>query len=216
MDKQYGSPREVANATFDDLLKALRRVLRNLDGSAEFLYQAEFEYANGRKAPLLMIGGLRGAWRDYMRRNAASTRFASGTCQVLHEDGRALLELRRERGRGGGAAHTRIINNEVLRKLGASARFIETTVAPAAPSAAPRDAKAGTSPVADAGTILADFNTFKAAPTMERLEALVAAVEAWKAAAPGAPPDPRAPQIEKLATLLAEKGRAYVQAKRGT
>jgi hypothetical protein len=63
MDKSYSTPRDVGNASIDDVVRALNRVLRSVEGSTNFIYQSEFEYANGRKAPLLMVGALRGPWR---------------------------------------------------------------------------------------------------------------------------------------------------------
>lgn len=232
MDRTFGSPRDVSNATPDDVTRALDRVLRTLARPARFIYAAEYEFQNKRRGPLLMIGELRGPWREYVRRNASSPRFAAGTCTVRRDEGgRMVVELVAERGRATGSAHERAINAGPMRRIG-QARFVEAPVTPAAeientagtagatlaaPDApAPEAAPAAPSPAA--ADILARFAAFKAGPTAEGLEQLLADIDAWRAeraADRSAAPEPAAAQIEKLGALLAQKGRAYLAAKSG-
>jgi hypothetical protein len=227
MDRTFGAPRDVSNATPDDVARALDRVLRTLARPARFIYAAEYEFQNKRRGPLLMIGELRGPWREYVRRNASSPRFAAGTCTVRRdEDGRIVLELAAERGRATGSAHERAINAGPMRRIG-QARFVEAAATPAAEpeetaGTAPQAAAAARAPQAApapaAADILARFAAFKAGPTAEGLEQLLADIDAWRAARtadPGAAPEPAAAQIEKLGALLAQKGRAYLAAKSG-
>lgn len=219
MDRTFGAPRDVSHATPDDVARALDRVLRTLARPARFIYAAEYEFQNKRRGPLLMIGELRGPWREYVRRNASSPRFAAGTCTVRRdEDGRMVLELAAERGRATGSAHERAINAGPMRRIG-QARFVESAAAPGAE----REGTAGTVPQAapatpapSAADILTRFATFKAGPSAEGLEQLLTDIDAWRAeraADPGAAPEPKAAQIEKLGALLAQKGRAYLAAK---
>lgn len=230
MDRTFGSPRDVANASPDDVARALNRVLRTLERPARFIYEADYEFQNKRRAPLLMIGELRGPWREYVRRNASSPRFSAGTCTVRRDEaGRMVLELAPERGRASSAAHARAINAGPMRRIGGEVRFVAPGASPAADedtaSAEPDAARAGTSPAAAptapapaAADILTRFAAFKAGPTAEALEQLMADIETWRAHRamdPGASPDPAAAQIEKLGALLAQKGRAYLAAKSG-
>lgn len=231
MDRTFGSPRDIANATPDDVARALNRVLRTLERPARFIYEAEYEFQNKRRAPLLMIGELRGPWREYVRRNASSPRFSAGTCTVRRdEDGRIVLELAPEHGRASSAAHARAINAGPMRRIGGEARFVAPGATPAAtgddatgaePKAAPTIAPAPASqasPAPEAADILTRFAAFKAGPTPEALDQLMADIEAWRAqraSDPGAAPDPAAAQIDKLGALLAQKGRAYLAAKSG-
>jgi hypothetical protein len=222
MDRTFGSPRDVSNATPDDVARTLDRVLRTLARPARFIYAAEYEFQNKRRGPLLMIGELRGPWREYVRRNASSPRFAAGTCTVSRdEDGRILLELAAERGRATGSAHERAINTGPMRRIGGQARFVASAAAPGAdPEATAGSAAAGApaAPAPAAAAILARFAAFKAGPTAEGLEQLLSDIDAWRAeraAAPDAAPEPAAAQIEKLGALLAQKGPAYLAAKSG-
>jgi hypothetical protein len=247
MDRTFGSPRDVSNASPDDLARALNRVVRSLERPARYIYEAEYEYQNKRRAPLLMIGELRGPWREYVRRNAGSPRFSAGTCTVRRDEGgRVVLELAPERGRASGAAHARAVNAGLMRRVGGEVVFVAavatadaatdgaadtaqtdagstTLAAPAStprpvPDATPDTPTAPAARIPEAADILARFNAFKAAPTAALLEQLSADIEGWRArraADPGAAPDPAAVQIEKLRTLLAQKGQAYVAAKSG-
>ena len=214
MDRQFSSPRLVASSSPEETQRALRRVVRGLTGPVEFVYEAEFEFANGRKAPLLMVGALRGAWRDHIRRNAASPGFCAGACHPRRgKDGRLVLELVPARGRARGGAHARAINLSLMRGIG-EVTFVDSPSAAtgtASTETEKRETAAGAARAPDADALLADFADFKAAPTLVKLSALQAGIEAWRAAGSGG----NAVQVEKVATLLAEKGRAYVAAKRG-
>ena len=222
MDRQYPTPRDVSNASPEQLQRSLRRVLASLDAPTEFLYESEFAYANGRKGPLLMVGALRGAWRDHIRRNAASPRFCAGTCSPHRaDDGRVTLDLVAARGRARGAAHQRTMNLSIMRGIG-EVRFVDADTAPtaateAAPTARPAEAPAAAPSEAPpsavtAAAILSGFADFKTKPTLDKLAALAATIESWRAAGAG---EGDAGQIDKIATLLRDKGRAYVASKGG-
>ncbi|MDX1512109.1 MAG: hypothetical protein R3174_00055 [Gammaproteobacteria bacterium] len=238
MDKSYSTPGDVAKASQEDVARLLGRVLRTVSGTTQFIYEADFGFANGRKGPLLMVGALRGAWREYIRRNAASPRFAAGECEVKKDDsGKLIIELRASRGKGTNASHARALNAGPLRRLGAQARFVtEATASEPVPAAEPADVPeadaAGETPApvaapeadqgeADIGalgqSILKQFAGFKTAPTMEVLTELTGKISRFnELRASGAEPDPKAAQqIGQIANLLDTKGRAYVAQKGG-
>jgi len=236
MDRTYSSPRDVGNATPDDVTRTLSRVLRRVEGRAQFVYQAEFEYANGRKAPLLMVGALRGPWREFVRRNAGAAGFAAGECEVHRdEEGRLQVRLHATRGRGAGPSHERAINAGPMRRAGGSARFVESLGEAPAAAASTGSGTAGSEPAAGGGdaagagaeidpkaevaAINRQFAEFKAGPTAEKLEALEAAIARWRELG-GSFPDGAvdakdAQRVEAMAKLVAEKGRAYVERKGG-
>lgn len=217
MDRQFSTPRALAGSSPEEIQRALRRVLSGLQDATEFLYEAEFAFANGRKAPVLMVGALRGAWRDYIRRNAAAAGFCAGACHPRRgDDGRLVLELVPVRGRARGGSHSRTINLSLIRGLG-EVRFVDAATDASAAAPPPASAAAQSAPppgdaAPDADALLAAFAAFKAAPTASRLDALLAGIAAWRAAGGGGE---KAAQIEKIAALLADKGRAYVAAKSG-
>ena len=76
------------------------------------------------------------------------------------------------------------------------------------------DAAAAAPPASapDDAALLEAFNDFKAAPTAAKLDALLAGVAAWRAAGGGGD---KAAAVEKMATVLEQKGRAYVASKGG-
>lgn len=248
MDRQFSNPRALADSSPEEVQRALRRVLVGLQSATEFLYEAQFRFANGRTAPVFLVGALRGSWREYMRRNAAAAGFCAGECHPRRgDDGRLVLELMPVRGRARGGANTRTINLNLMRGLG-EVRFVEVASdgvggSPGAASAQPAEASAaaqppvasaggsaaaspaaarlaaagqGTGPLTesavDSAALLAAFADFKATPTTPKLDALQAGIVAWRAAGGGGD---NAAQLEKIASLLAEKGRAYVAAKAG-
>ena len=229
MDRTYHSPRDVSSASQEDVARALARAIRGLSGRRQFIYHGDFAYAGGRRGPLLMIGALRGAWREHVRRNASATGFASGECEIVDEQGERVLLLARAHGRGIGVAAVSTLNSRLMRGTGVSARFVEhlgetpapATTTPAAagtpsvpqPPTAPTTSE-GTDPGALLKTILAAFADFKSAPTMAKLDALSARVAAWQALGEAAAGDARAAgQVAAIDRLLREKGRAYVASK---
>lgn len=225
MDKSYSTPKDVGNASIDDVVRALNRVLRTVEGTTNFIYQSEFEYANGRKAPLLMVGALRGPWREYVRRHASSPGFAAGECEAKKDaDGKIRLALKADRGRGTGPSHARTLNAGPLRRIGVEARFV-SVLAGGEPAKADSESGSGSGAAtpakepaaADAGAlgkaILEGFAGFKARPTMESLAALREQIARFREL--GKSGTRLEQQIEQIGKLLAAKGRAFVQRKGG-
>ena len=239
MDRTYSSPRSAANATAEDVARALHRVVRAGPRRANFIFKTDFEYSGGRRGPLLMIGALRGEWREYVRRNAGASTFAAGECMIRAADGRAELCLKSERGRGGNSINARLLNAGLLRGTGTSVRFVdelpassegkaaavganaEKPVSPEASSTTTTPAAMRPPPVAGSddgvqrvAAILRAFKDFRDAPTAAKLEALQADIARWKDLAATLPPESMqakgAQQVAAIARLLDEKGRAYV------
>ena len=225
MDKSYSTPRDVGNASIDDVVRALNRVLRSVEGSTNFIYQSEFEYANGRKAPLLMVGALRGPWREYVRRHANSPGFAAGECEARKDaGGKIQLDLNANRGKGTGPSHARILNAGPLRRIGVEARFVgvlagggaaaadsESGSGPAAATAAGEPAAADAEALGKA--ILDGFAGFKARPTMESLGALTEQIARFRELAPSGTRLEQ--QVGQIGKVLETKGRAFVRSKGG-
>ncbi len=234
MDKIYSSPGDVGNASAEDVARALNRVLRRIEGKTQFIYQAGFGFANGRKGPLLMVGALRGAWREYIRRHASSPEFAAGECEVRKDDsGKLILEHRATRGKGTNPSHERTLNSGPLRRMGAEARFVTASAAgaPAAPIVAETSAIEGADKSTDAipeedhrnadidalgKSILVRFGEFKSGPTMDILSDLTSQILQFNALRDSgvATETQITQQIEKIAKLVETKGRAYVDQKR--
>lgn len=225
MDRTYNSPRDVSSASQEDVARSLGRVIRGLSSRVNFIYHSDYAYAGGRRGPLLMIGALRGQWREHVRRNASATGYASGECELVEEDGGRVLLLAKDRGRGIGVAAISTLNSRLMRGTGATARFVDSPgVAAPRSTAAPAPAVGGdartatataeSDPVALLKTLLAGFAAFKAAPTLDKLDALAARVQAWQAL-DGSVTDgvKGGGQVVAIDRLLREKGRAYVASK---
>lgn len=242
MDRSYSTPGDVSNASSEDVARALNRVLRRIEGTTQFIYQAEFEYANGRKEPLIMVGALRGAWREYIRRHASSSGFAAGACEVHRDDsGKLILELKAHRGKGTNRSHERSLNSGPLRRAGAEARFVPASTASSGtvPSSNATEMTADALSEADQGdggvdsrlevnqdeqdigalgkSILERFSAFKKDPTMEQLTELMSRIDQFRELrASGAETEANVlQQIEQIARLLENKGRAFVEQKGG-
>ena len=234
MDRDFKTPQDTANASSDRVAQSLGRVLRIGFESRQFVFRLKFPFEGGHIAPLLYIGNLNRSWSDYINANARANDMAVGTCELARgPTGRTLIKLNVERGRGKRDSALAELNRN-LRRINAEVVYADSTeagVADGGADAAAADASA--SAVADlpdgadvpdgaasafdlgaeARALRADFQTFKAEPTQEGLEALeqrVAQCQSTLETLPGLQDSKEAKFVEQLRGLLETKGAAFV------
>lgn len=122
MDREYRTPESAARAGSERVHQTLSTILRRGFDDRPFLLRLQFDFA-GRAAPVLFIGTINRAWRDYINSNARANDLVAGNCSTGRGDtGRILIKLRPERGRGVSASN--LLNlNRVLRSLNAEVVF---------------------------------------------------------------------------------------------
>ncbi len=232
MHKDFKTPQDLYRASSEQVERCLARLLRQGFESRPFLYRVQFQYQGGRKAPLLYIGTLNRAWRDYINENARANDLATGTCETGRgATGRLLIELNVTGGRGKRDACLAELNR-TLRYLNAEVRFADAAK-PASnatppqpgdlsPDAAETAALAPQPPALDLNAELKairdDFEAFKRDATSDALKGLTARVGTWQAALESQPEltaTKGARFVEQLKRLLAEKGASFVAKRRG-
>jgi len=212
MDRDFRNPEDVARATAEQVRQSLAKILRRGVSAKSFCMRLKFEFSGGRAEPVLFIGNLNRAWRDYINANARALDMIVGTCSTGRGDtGRTQIRLQVERGRGVSDS-TLASLNRVLREINAEAVFAAgddaarpTSPAPSSrivlptPATKDADAQALSAGQPAAGAASGDdepldleaeaqrlkelFAAFKAAPSLEKLEELMQLIAAWEEAA---------------------------------
>ena len=228
MDRDFKTPQDTANASSDRVEQSLSRVLRIGFESRQFVFRLKFPFEGGHIAPLLYIGSLNRSWSDYINANARANDMAVGTCELARgPTGRTLIKLNVERGRGKRDSALAELNRN-LRRINAEVVYADSTeagVADGGADAAAADASASAGADvpdgaasafdlgAEAGALRADFQSFKAEPTQEGLDALnqrVAQCQSNLEARPELEDSKEAKFVEQMRGLLEDKGAAFV------
>jgi hypothetical protein len=123
MDRDFRNPEDVARTASEQVLQSLAKILRRGVEDKSFFMRARFEFSGGRSEPVLFIGTLNRAWRDYINGNARANDMIIGSCSTGRgETGRTLIHLTVERGRGDSDSNLFTLNR-VLRDINAEAVF---------------------------------------------------------------------------------------------
>ena len=94
MDRDFRNPEDVARATAEQVRQSLAKILRRGVSAKSFCMRLKFEFSGGRAEPVLFIGNLNRAWRDYINANARALDMIVGTCSTGRGDtGRTQIRL---------------------------------------------------------------------------------------------------------------------------
>jgi len=124
MKKLFKNPAAAAKGSVKDMVKGIKKVFSQGEGTSQFMYKSEFAYSDGT-GPMIFIGAPAGDWKKFVKDHKKDADFAAGYCKLEATDEGLKLSLQVKMGKGGKAPMLKAINKELMRKANATAVFVD-------------------------------------------------------------------------------------------